>query len=156
MRTMKDKPVSPQQIKALHVSFHAHGMDDNARHECISSFTNGRTASCKYLTMNEARQLLSKLNPEADEKTKAMLFQEKRVLYRSIYFLASQISFLNKDYPSDMEEDRQMNIAKINVWCRARTKYRKTLKEMTVWELKDVKKQLEAIARKEPDAELEY
>ena len=42
-----------------------------------------------------------------------------------------------------------MNKAKINIFCRQRTKFRKNLTAMTLPELKAVKKQLEAIARKE-------
>ena len=41
MRTTKDKPISPQQMKALHATFHRIGLDADARHECISAF--GRT-----------------------------------------------------------------------------------------------------------------
>ena len=47
MRTTKDKAISPQQMKALHATFHRIGMDDDARHDCISSFTDGRTQSSK-------------------------------------------------------------------------------------------------------------
>jgi len=42
-----------------------------------------------------------------------------------------------------------MNFAKINIFCRQRTKFRKNLTVMTMEELKEVKKQMEAIARKE-------
>ena len=35
MRTSKDKPISAQQLKALHATFHRIGMDDEARHGCI-------------------------------------------------------------------------------------------------------------------------
>ena len=152
MKTTNDKPVTPQQLKALHATFHAHGMDDEARHECIASFTGGRTARTKYLTMNEARLLLSRLNRE-DEQVRKMMQQEANAVLRSIYHLSMRISFLNKGFPSDTEDDKQMNLAKINMWCRSRTKYRKTLREMNPEELKAVKKQLEAIVRKEPDNE---
>ena len=42
-----------------------------------------------------------------------------------------------------------MNKAKINLFCRTHTKFRKNLTLMTLPELKEVKKQLEVIARKE-------
>lgn len=152
MKTTNEKPITPQQLKALHAAFRFHGMDDEARHECVASFTGGRTASTKYLTMNEARLLLSRLNGE-DERVRKMLQQEAAVVLRSIYHLSMKISFLNKGFPADTEEDKQMNLAKIDVWCRSRTKYRKNIREMNLEELKAVKKQLEAIARKEPDFE---
>ena len=148
MRTIKDKPVSPAQLKALHVTFHKLGMDDDARHDCIHSFTSGRTISSKELTMTEARLLLSRLNQD-DEQVRKIMLAETRTLCRSIYFLASQISFLNKDYPSDTEEDREMNKAKLNVWARKYSKFHKNIQQMNVSELKEVKKQLEAVARKE-------
>ena len=150
MRTTDNKPVTPAQLKALHVTSHKLGMDDDARHECIASFTSGRTASSKYLTMTEARLLLSRLNQD-DEQVSKMMLAEARTLCRSIYYLASQISFLNKDFPSDTEEDRQMNKAKIDVWARSRSRFRKNIRQMNVGELREVKKQLEAIARKEND-----
>ncbi len=148
MRTTKDNPVTPAQLKALHATFHKLGMDDDARHECIASFTSGRTASSKYLTMNEARLLLSRLNQD-DEQMRKMLLEEARTLCRSIYYLASRISFLNKNYPSDTEEDREMNKAKVDIWARKYSKFRKNIRQMNVGELREVKRQLEAIARKE-------
>lgn len=148
MRIIRDNPVTPAQLKALHATFHKLGMDDDARHECIASFTSGRTASTKYLTMNEARLLLSRLNQD-DEQMRKMLLEEARTLCRSIYYLASRISFLNKNYPSDTEEDREMNKAKVDIWARKYSKFRKNIRQMNVGELREVKKQLEAIARKE-------
>ena len=59
------------------------------------------------------------------------------------------ISFLNKDFPNDTPEDFEMNKAKINVFCRTRSKFRKPITEMTLEELKEVKRQFEALARKE-------
>lgn len=103
--------------------------------------------------MNEARLLLSRLN-EDDVKKRDMELAEIRTLLRSIYFLSTQISFLNKDFPTDTEEDRKMNIAKLNVWARKYSRFRKDIRYMDINELRAVKKQLEAIARKENDAEL--
>lgn len=150
MRTTKDKPITPAQLKALHAAFNAHNMDDDARHDCIGDFTSGRTISSKDLTMTEARLLISRLNQD-DEQVRKMMLAEAHTLCRSIYFLASQISFLNKDYPSDTEEDREMNKAKVNVWARKYSRFHKNIQQMNVGELWEVKKQLEAIARKEKD-----
>ena len=153
MRTTKDKPITPAQLKALHVTFHRIGMDDDARHECIYSFTSGRTQSSRDLTMIEACLLLSRLN-EDDDQMRRLLFEEARTLCRSIYYLASRISFLNKGFPTDTPEDFEMNKAKIDVWARSRSRFRKNIRQMNVGELREVKKQLEAIARKEKDSEL--
>lgn len=148
MRTTKYTPITPQQLKALHAAFRSHGMDADARHSCIYEFTSGRTESSKELTINEARLLLSRLNEE-DSKRRDMELAEIRTLLRSIYYLSIQISFLNKDFPSDTEEDRKMNIAKLDVWARKYSRFHKNISCMDVEELREVKKQLEAIARKE-------
>lgn len=146
----KNKPITPQQLKALHATFHRLGMDDDARHECIYAFTSGRTESSKGLTMDEARLLMSRLN-EDDEQMRRMLLEEARTLCRSIYYLSTRISFLNKDFPTDTQEDFEMNKAKIDVWARRYSRFRKNIRQMNVSELREVKKQLEAIARKEND-----
>lgn len=142
---MKEKTVSPQQLKALHATFHTMGYDDDDRHDFISQYTDGRTASTKELTFNEARNLLEQLNGKRNKQRQ----EEAKAVCRSIYALSLRISFLNKDYGNDTSEEFEMNKAKINVFCRTRTKSRKNLTVMTLEELKDVKKQMEAIARKE-------
>ena len=52
MKTVTNKPISAQQLKALHATFHRIGMDDEARHSCIYEFTSGRTQSSRELTMH--------------------------------------------------------------------------------------------------------
>lgn len=145
MKTTANKPVSPQQLKALHATFRTMGYDDDDRRDFISHYTAGRTASTRELTFDEARLMLEQLNTGRSRKRQ----EEARALCRSIYALSLRISFLNKDYATDNEADFEMNKAKINQFCRQRTKFRKNLTAMTLEELKEVKKQLEAIARKE-------
>lgn len=148
MRTTKDKPITPQQLKALHATFHRIGMDDDARHECIASFTSGRTASSKYLTMNEARLLLSRLNQD-DEQVRKVMLAESRSVFRDIYRLSFLIPQLNQGFTSDSEEEYRMNVAKLNIWARKYSKARKDVTAMKLWELQDTKKQLEAWMRRE-------
>lgn len=145
MKTTANKSVSPPQLKALHASFHKMGYDDDDRHDFIARFTDGRTDSTKELTFDEARLLLERLNIDRQQAAR----KEAKALCRSIYALSLQITFLNKDYASDSEADFEMNKAKINLFCRTHTKFRKNLTLMTLPELKEVKKQLEVIARKE-------
>ncbi len=111
--------------------------------------TDGRTRSTRELTMREASDLLKRISTDYEERVKPLMQQEARALLRSIYHLSMQISFLNKGFASDTPEDREMNKAKVNQWSRNRTKYRKDISRMTVNELREVKQQLEAIARKE-------
>lgn len=145
MRATKEKPVSPQQLKALHACFRKAGMDEENRHNYIHHFTSGRTDSTKELTFDEARRILTAFNSDRER----MLQKEAAALLRAIYFLSTRISFLNKDYPAETEADYEMNKAKIDVFCRQRSKCRKNIRQMNVEELREVKKQLEAIARKE-------
>ena len=146
---MKDKRITPQQIKALHVQFRRMGFDDEDRHRFISDYTGGRTDSTAALTMNEARTLLNRILKDESERLK----RAARTTVRQIFALSFRISFLNKGYGNDTPEDYEMNKAKINKFCKTRTKFRKPLTEMTLEELKDVKRQFEALARKEPDNE---
>lgn len=143
-----NKPITPQQLKALHATFHSLRMDDDARHSCIYSFTNGRTQSSKELTIQEARQLLEKLNP-MDDKAKELQNREAQLVFRSIYRLSFLIPQLNQGFTSNNEEEYQMNVAKLNVWARKYTKMRKDVTRMALWELQETKKQLEAFMRRE-------
>ena len=140
MRTTADKPISAQQLKALHATFHRIGMDDEARHGC--------TESSRELTMREARQLLERLNP-TDDKARAMQMAEARNVFRDIYRLSFQIPQLNQGFTSDSEEEYRMNVAKLNIWARKYSKARKDITGMKLWELQATKKQLEAWMRRE-------
>ena len=145
MKTTKNKPITAQQVKALHATFRNLGMDAENRHNFISHFTEGRTSSTKELTMDEARKLLDNLGKEQREAYQ----QEAKQVCKQIYALSFQISFLNKGFDNGTPEEFEMNKAKINVFCRNNTRYHKNLTEMSLAELKEVKKQMEAIARKE-------
>lgn len=148
MKTIKDKLITPQQLKALHTTFRGIGMDEEARHSCIYSFTSGRTESSKELTMEEARQLLSKLKP-MDDKARELQQEQARMVFRDIYRLSFLIPQLNQGFGSDSEEDYRMNVAKLNIWARKYTKARKDVTSMALWELQETKKQLEAFMRRE-------
>lgn len=148
MKTIKDKLITPGQMKALHATFRRIGMDDEARHGCIHEFTSGRTQSSKDLTMREAQQLLDRLNP-MDDKAKALQRKEAQLVFRDIYRLSFLIPQLNQGFTSDSEEEYQMNVAKLNLWAQKYTKVRKDVTRMALWELQDTKKQLEAFMRRE-------
>lgn len=143
--TMKIRKITPQQIKALHAQFRRMGFNDEDRHGFISQFTEGRTDSTAGLTKEEAGLLLTRLNREETDRIR----KEARSLVKQIFSLSFRISFLNKDFPNDTPEDFEMNKAKINQFCRNRSKFRKPITEMTLEELKEVKRQFEALARKE-------
>lgn len=145
MRTTKDKTISPQQMKALHATFHRIGMDADARHDCISTFTDGRTQSSKELSFDEARRLLASLNEDQVEIAR----KEAKKLVKAIFGLSFQISFLNKGFANDTQEEFEMNKAKLNMFARNKSASHKNVTEMYLSELKAFKKQLEAIAHNE-------
>lgn len=143
--TMKERPVTPQQIKALQAQFYKMGFSEEDRHGFISQFTSGRTNSTAGLTKEEAALLLSRFNKESADHVR----KEARALVKQIFSLSFRISCLNRNYTNDTPEDFEMNKAKINQFCRTRSKFRKNLTEMSLAELKEVKRQFEAMARKE-------
>lgn len=143
--TMKERTVTPQQIKALQAQFHKMGFSDEDRHGFISQFTAGRTDSTAGLTKEEAGLLLTRFNREAVEQIR----KQARALVKQIFSLSFRISCLNKNYTNETEADFEMNKAKINQFCRTRSKFRKNITEMSLVELKEVKRQFEAMARKE-------
>ena len=142
---MKDRPITPQQVKALQAQFHKMGFSDEDRHGFISQFTSGRTDSTAGLTKEEAGLLLTRFNREAAEQIR----KQARALVKQIFSLSFRISCLNRNYTNDTEADFEMNKAKINKFCRTRSKFRKNLTGMSLEELKEVKRQFEAMARKE-------
>ena len=148
MRTTANKPISAQHLKALHVTFHRIGKDDEARQGCIYEITSGRTESNLEQTMQEALQLLERLNP-TDDKARAMQMAEARNVFRDIYRLSFLIPQLNQGFTSDNEEEYRMNVAKLNIWARKYSKARKDVTSMRLWELQATKKQLEAWMRRE-------
>lgn len=143
--TMKERPVTPQQIKALQAQFYKMGFSEEDRHGFISQFTSGRTNSTAGLTKEEAALLLSRFNKESADRVR----KEARALVKQIFSLSFRISCLNRNYTNETPEDFEMNKAKINQFCRTRSKFRKNLTEMSLKELKEVKRQFEAMARKE-------
>ena len=141
------------QLRALHAACRTARLDEEARHSMIYSFTSGRTSSSKDLSFDEARILISRLNTQEDECLRNYMRKEGAKLCRSIYALSFKISFLNKDFTSYTEEEKQMNLAKLNVFSRSRSKARKNIAQMSLDELTDLKRQLEAIACKENNEE---
>ena len=126
-------------------------MDEDTKRSLIYQFSNGRTTSSKELTFDEARNFLRSMvkeQQERDERLQQMIQREKRNVLSSIYHLSFKIPFLCQGYTDDTPEDREMNKAKINAFCREKSKYRKNITQMSLEELQAIKQQFEAIARK--------
>jgi hypothetical protein len=143
------RTISTPQLRALHAACKTAGMDDEARHALVYSFTDGRTQSSKGLSFEEAQRLLSSLNGKNSEKVKAMLNIEAKRLVKQIYSLSFKIPFLNEHYSeNDTPEDVEMNKAKISVWTRKYTACKKPVSRMSIPELEETVTQMQKIARK--------
>ena len=68
---------------------------------------------------------------------------------RSIYHLSMKIEFLNKGITSDTYEDHEMNKAKLNRFTLSKGVIKKKVGLMSIEELRETKKQFEAILRKQ-------
>lgn len=145
---MKEQLITSAQLKAMQTIFSRNGWNSEERHEFIENYTDGRTSSTKELTFSEVKALLRSFNGnEATEQRHQQ--KEAKELVAAINKLSYGISFLNKGFSSDNIDDRKMNYAKINLFCRNRTVFRKDLTKMSVEELKEVHKQFEALHHKE-------
>lgn len=140
-----ERPATSLQKTAIHTIFGRMGYDTDERHVFIRRFTDGRTESTKELSFDEARSLIELLGGQRKKEGS----EEAKRLCRCIYSLSMEISFLNKEYTSDTEDEFRMNCANISRFCRQHTRFHKPLTQMSISELKEVKKQLEAISRKE-------
>lgn len=112
------------------------GKEDKAA--MIWRLTRGRATSTKDITFDEAKYLIIFLSGEIelDEST-------ADTIIRDIYRLAYDIGMCYGDTP----EDKLMNCAKINKFCRERGTVKRNVTEMTLFELKKTKKQFEAILK---------
>ena len=137
MRTKEEKPITTAQIKKIHTLLNQQGMLDEKR-TLIHSISNGRTDSTKELTANEARQLISFLLGSEDDTNK------RQETFGIIYSLAWKMDIIY----GDTDEDHQMNIAKLNVFCRERGTVKKNLTMQTLTELRRTRRQFEAMYSK--------
>ena len=141
--SMDKKMITSAQIKKIHTMFSLLEIEKESKKRMILSLTDKRTISVKNLTFEEAKYLISYLDKKSGEfKTDLMTQCRKEVA--SIY----HISYLIGMCYGDTEEDKLMNIAKINMFCRERGTVKKNISEMNLTELKKTKRQFEAILDK--------
>ena len=136
---MADKTVTSSQIKKIQTLFSQMGFEKDEKMDVISRLTNGRATSTKDLTLDEAKYLIKYLIGDTGENK---AHQEKcKSVVKCIYRLSYDIGMSYGDTP----EDKLMNCAKINKFCRERGTVKKNISEMTLTELQKTRKQFEAI-----------
>lgn len=141
------KPVTTAQIKKIYTLMTQQGIKENEKETIVMSLTDWRTQSVKNMTCREASTLiaflLGKFKPGASVNTGA--YEEKRrAAFKGIYALAWKMDIIY----GDSDEDYQMNIAKLNMFCRSRGTVKKNLTEQTHDEMRRTHRQFEAIYRK--------
>ena len=135
--------ITSAQIKKIHTMFSLLEIEKESKKRMILSLTDKRTISVKNLTFEEAKYLISYLDKKSGE-FKTDLMRQCRKEVASIY----HISYLIGMCYGDTEDDKLMNIAKINMFCRERGTVKKNISEMNLTELKKTKRQFEAILDK--------
>lgn len=142
METQKNnKPITPAQLKKIQTMFSKIGFDQEEKQNIISQLTQKRTISTRDLSCSEARYLISYLNGETLQNE--VYRKECISILSSIYRLSCDIGMCY----GDTQEDKLMNYAKINQFCRERGTVKKNVTEMSLPELKKTKRQFEAMLK---------
>ena len=144
---METKPISPAQLRKVQTMFTKLGFEPEDKQGIISNLTKGRATSSKDITFNEAKRLINHLVGKA-EPYKAAYQEECRDVVGQIYHLSYEVGMSYGDTP----EDKLMNCAKINMFCRGRGTVKKNVTEMNLTELKKTKKQFEAMLQNNLDS----
>ncbi len=147
---MATRMISKAQITKIQTMLSRLGFSAEDRHELISTLTHNRTSSTKDLTSKEATYLINYLNGRISPKSvqEQQEYQEQcknevAAIYRLSYMVGMSYG--------DTWEDKMMNIAKINRFCRERGTVKKNITEMTLPELKKTRKQFEAMLNNNAD-----
>ncbi|MBD5346188.1 MAG: hypothetical protein HDR92_09600 [Bacteroides sp.] len=130
---MTYKPITPQQLKMVHMLLHQTGLA-SWKKELIHSFSGGRTTSSRELTAEEAKSLINRLKENS----------EKESLIRRIWYLAYESGII---YDAG-DEDIRLNAGKIDLFCKMNGTVKKSLTDQTLAELKRTHRQFEAINRR--------
>lgn len=143
---MEAKPITPAQLKKIQTMFTKLGFEKEDKVAMIEHLTNGRATSTKDISFDEAKYLINFLigqtEPDKSQRKKDNQDAAKSEV-KAIYRLANEIGMCY----GDTTEDKLMNCAKINKFCRERGTVKKNISEMTLAELKKTHKQFEAMLR---------
>ena len=114
-----------------------HGITDDARHDLIFSWTNGRTSSSKDLNDTEIRDLCFKLEHQFDAPTVDMYLQlECKKLRSQVLKIATEVGIKDPD-----------DFIRFNRFMKEHSILHKELKNYTLTELHELVKQFRSIER---------
>lgn len=146
MKTLR-LPATDAQKQVLHRIKRQKGLTEDVYRNLIKQYSCGRTDTSKELTKEEARLLISKLL-DLDDKKKDVEKRKYNLVCR-IYRASCKISGLNADYNSDDPVEKEMNIAKLNLWIKKYGTCKKPISQQNYQELVQTHRQLSARLRKE-------
>jgi len=137
------KPITPAQLKLIHTLLNQQGLMEIKVSLC-QDISDNRTSSSKELTTEEASRLIKILKDNDTQKT----------YIKRIWYLGYTAGIIY----GDTEEDKLINAAMLDVFCKNRGTVKKALGQQTLLELKRTVKQFESIAAKafEKQAVKEY
>ena len=137
------KPITPAQLKMIHTLLGKENLTERKADLCMS-FSDGRTASSRELTKQEAKDFIEHLLN--DEKRKEIV--------KAIWYLAYTMEIIT----GDSFADKKMNAAKLDLFCKERGTVKKSLSAQTLKELQRTRRQFEAMHTKHADrrSDLDY
>lgn len=136
---MNEYSLTNAQIRKIQTLFSKLGFSSDDKKNIIRHLTLNRSSSTKDLRKDEAKYLINYL--EGNNEVKQAYYDKCLKEVKSIYKLSYDIGMCY----GDTYEDKMMNIAVINKFCRERGTVKKNIKEMDLKELRKTKKQFEAM-----------
>lgn len=136
---MNEYSLTNAQIRKIQTLFSKLGFSSDDKKNIIRNLTLNRASSTKDLRKDEAKYLINYL--EGNNEVKQAYYDKCLKEVKSIYKLSYDIGMCY----GDTYEDKMMNIAVINKFCRERGTVKKNIKEMDLKELRKTKKQFEAM-----------
>lgn len=136
MQATKFEPITPAQIKILHVLYRQLGWDEDFKKEQLRNLTNDRTDSTKELSKSHAKAIIEWANKALNVSN-----NPKIKLRKKIFAICYKAGFIW----GESHEDKAMNTAKIDRFLKAKGSIKKELFEQTEQELKQTIRQFEAM-----------
>lgn len=151
MKTKETKTITTAQIKKIHVLLDKYDLIEQ-KQNIVFAISKGSKKSTKELTMLEAGEMINFLEQSGDDlydhlvkpKTESEHYEKKQMAFRAIYGLAFKMGMIY----GNTDDDYQMNIAKLNVFCRERGTVKKNFTSQNLAEMRRTHRQFEAMYKK--------
>lgn len=125
--------ITTPQLKKIHTLLGQLGLMER-KPELVHGFTEGRTESCRDMTLSEAKALIEWLEGS----------KERTNVIRRIWHLAYEMGII---VPGDQNE-KAMNVARLDAFCKERGTVKKAISAQSLKEVKRTAKQFEAMYKK--------